>query len=243
MTALQSFLSALGFFTRLPLPRLKASMPLAQSAWTFPLAGVVIGALTACAYSALLWLGIRTGIAAWLALGFQMALTGGLHEDGLADTADGLAHGRSREEKLAILRDSRIGSYGVLALIIVLAVRAEAMTALAYHGRMLWIMIAAGAGSRAGLAVLMHMLPHARSDGLAANAGKVSRNQAVAAGTIGIALLWLTGHPLSGLLAASLACLIVGRVTCRQFGGTTGDTLGAAQQVSEAMLLVILTIK
>src|SRR5256885_2159102 len=106
MALLQQFFLSLGFFMRIPVP-VRGGATLADSAWAFPLAGATVGAFAASAYLLLLSLGLAHGIAAWLALAFQIVLTGALHEDGLADTADALVHGRSREQKLAIMRDSR----------------------------------------------------------------------------------------------------------------------------------------
>jgi len=238
------FWLALSFLTRIPVPkRLNfEGLTLAQAAWAFPLVGGLAGVITAGVYVAMISLGIMHGIAAWIAFAAQLLLTGGLHEDGLADMADGLAHGRDREAKLAIMRDSRIGVYGVLALMIVVTLRTKSMAQ--FGGNAWWFFIAAAAGSRACMVVLMYCLPHARKEGLAASAGKPGAYTTLMALLLGTApLLMLGAWQLSAacLCAAIITCFIIARIAIRHFGGITGDVLGAAQQITEVMMLVILS--
>ncbi len=245
MALLQQFLLSLSFFTRIPLPKgwNPGTGTLAQSAWAFPRAGAVTGARPGAVYLIFLAVGLAHGIAAWAALAFLVLLTGGLHEDGLADMTDGLASGRNREQKLAIMRDSRIGSYGVLALVITLAIRASAIAGFMSEFKTVWVLITAGACSRACLAVLMHFLPNARTDGLSASAGTPTRAQTLAAVLLAIGTLLLLGNlhaALIGVLVLAAACFIINRIALKQFGGITGDVLGALQQVSETSLLVVL---
>ena len=242
---IQDFYLALSFFTRLPVGKNRdfGGHTLAQTAWAFPLVGALTGGLTGCLYFFLLSLGVNNNVSAWLSLGFLMLLTGGLHEDGLADTADGLASGRSREEKLAIMRDSRIGSYGVLALVVITALRADAMAGFGYEMRTIFAFIAAGAASRACLAVLMYNLPAARPDGLFAHAGQPARAETLAACAIGFSALVCAGNLHSivlSVLILALLCLIIGRMARNQFGGLTGDVLGALQQLAEVAVLITL---
>ena len=230
--------TALGFLTRLPVPGtahwraggLAASVPL------FPLVGALIGALAALAYALAVWLGLPPPLAALLAVTTQVLATGGLHEDGLADVADGLGGGRTRAERLAIMRDPRLGSFGALALILVVLARVLIFAALAEPALAAAALIAAGAASRAGIAGLMALLPPARTNGLAAGAGRPDPGRAAAAGAIAglIALLLLPpAAALTGLLLALLALLALALIARRRLGGQTGDVLGAAQQLCE----------
>ena len=122
---------AASFLTRLPLrfPSPSAEPDLLPRTMTwFPLVGAGIGLITGLVYLSASGLGATPALAGWLAVVATVVLTGGLHEDGLADFADGLGGGNTREEKLAIMRDSRIGSYGVLAMVLVIGLRVSALT-------------------------------------------------------------------------------------------------------------------
>ncbi len=239
---IQDFLLALSFFTRTPLGKTRdfGDRTLAQVAWAFPLVGALIGALMAGVYLLLLYFGVAHNPSAWLTIGFSVLLTGGLHEDGLADMADGLAMGRDRQQKLAIMRDSRIGSYGALALVIMLAVRANAMASFGYETYTIWVFIGVSAASRTCLVVMMHLLPPARTDGLFANAGKPSCTHTLIAITITALLLVGTVHSIIlSVLALAALFAIIARISRIHFGGLTGDILGALQQLSEVLLLVL----
>jgi adenosylcobinamide-GDP ribazoletransferase len=241
---IQNFLLALSFFTRLPACRDFKDIRLSQCAFAFPLAGAVIGALGGAVFLMALGLGLTSSISAWVSIIFGLILTGGLHEDGLADTADGLACGRNREQKLAIMRDSRIGSYGVLALISFLSLRVAVISNLAGNFETMLIFIAAAAGSRAFIVVLMNRLEPARKEGLAEAAGKPSMRQTIAAILLGILILAAAGDIItliSVIIITAVTYLMIKPIIYKNFGGITGDTLGAAQQVSEIIILLILS--
>ena len=129
---LAEMLAALRFLTRLPIPfaRTVDPVPLSQAMRSFPLAGAAIGAANGLVLEAVGHLHIPTLMATGLALGFGLFITGALHEDGLADTADGLFGGHTRERRLEIMRDSRIGSYGACALGLAFLIKAGAYQAL-----------------------------------------------------------------------------------------------------------------
>lgn len=243
---IQKFLLALSFFTRLPIGRRDfGNVTLAQSAWAFPIVGAVIGALDGLFYLAMLNLGIASNIAAWLTIIFHLLLTGGLHEDGLADTADGLASGKTIEQKLAIMRDSRIGSYGVLTLVTVISLRANIISGFADNLPTLLLFVAAAAASRGFMVIFMQSTTYARNDGLAANSGKPSIANTLTAALISIISLLLTSQIYSALIAIyTLAVLyiIIRYVVIKNFGGITGDTLGASQQLSEVAMLIVFCI-
>ncbi len=233
------------FMTRLPV---RLSGPLAEDAharamgW-FPLVGAGIGLFGGAVYALAALLHLPPLPAALLALAGTVWLTGGLHEDGAADVADGFGGGRDKARKLEIMRDSRVGSYGVLAIVFSVALRASAVTALAEPRAVVLALVAAGALSRGGMAVIARWLDPARADGLAARQGRPAPGtvalslgiaMAVAAATLG---LWAP----AAILAAVLAGAAVAFQARRQIGGHTGDVFGAAQQVTEAAVLLTLT--
>src|SRR5271165_6154852 len=171
---LGEFSTGIHFLTRLPLPR---HAPLSggavgQSVWAFPLAGAVVGLIGALVYALAHRLGLPPWPAAALAVAATLGVTGCLHEDGLADTADGFGGGDTRARKLDIMRDSRIGTYGVCALAISLLIRADAVASLTETGLVAAALIAAHSGARAAMAAVMFFLPPARSDGLSFTAGQ-----------------------------------------------------------------------
>ncbi len=233
------------FLTRLPIP-LKGALPddaVAQAAWSFPVAGALVGSIGALVAIAADALGLPPTASALLALAATMAVTGALHEDGLADTADGLGGGRTREQKLEIMKDSRIGSYGVLALIVGVGLRVTALGYLVQDTRLhlAGALVAAHAGSRALLPLLMRALPPVRPGGLAASVGVPSSLASIAALVLGTAaVFWGLGDRLGllGFVAAALGMVAVGALARRQLGGYTGDVLGAAQQIGEIVLLL-----
>lgn len=226
----------LGFFTRLPVGRNVAPLPtLAAAAWALPLAGLAVAAPGA------VLLALAPGpLGAILAVGLAVWLSGGLHEDGLADLADGMG-GRDRARRLEIMRDSRIGSYGVLALGLVTALRIAALAALPFAGA---AFLALAMLSRAGMALLMAM-PPARREGLGAGAGRPVRRVLAAAGVIALASaasLIGPGRMAVAVPAVVLAQAAIAWLAARRLGGQTGDVLGAAQQAGEASGLVALAL-
>lgn len=228
---------ALRLLTRLPMPASDV-IPGPKAAWAWPLAGAVLGGLVVLLGVAALPLG--PGIAAAIVLGAQAMMTGAMHEDGLADTADGLWGGWEPARRLAIMKDSHIGTYGVMALIVVALIRWSAISAL-LEGGAWWALVAVAALSRAPMAVLMAALPNARGTGLAQSVGRVPPRAAggalmVGAGfaaSLGVIGIWAMIS--IGLVVAALAVVAKAKI-----GGQTGDILGASQQLAEATALAIL---
>ncbi|HEY4471920.1 MAG TPA: adenosylcobinamide-GDP ribazoletransferase, partial [Stellaceae bacterium] len=170
-----------------------------------------------------------------------LSLTGALHEDGLADTADGFFGGRDREEKLAILRDSRQGTYGVLAVVLSVLLRAAALAGIGDVIHAGLALIAAHAASRAVLPAAMIGLTPARPDGLGATAGTPRAGGAIAAALIGAAIALAALGPVRGaitLLLTGVMVFAVAEFARRQIGGYTGDVLGAFQQIGEIVILL-----
>jgi adenosylcobinamide-GDP ribazoletransferase len=240
---------ALAFLTRLPVAP-DATAPassLGASVVMFPVVGALIGLLGGVGYALGFWLGLPSSLAASVALATTIWLTGALHEDGLADVADGFGGGRTREDKLRIMRDPRIGSYGALALVLGLLARAGALAALAAPAEVMTALVAAGAVSRAALAPVMTTLPVARDNGLAASAGRPHPLRATAAVLVAalIAVVLLGMAAIAALLAGAAAAFVVAWLAGRQIGGHTGDVLGAVQQLTEigALLGIVAALR
>ncbi len=240
---------ALQFLTRLPVGAPARSPPdaLAASAPMFPLVGALIGAAGGLVFALATWLGLPPMLAALLAVAAQILLTGGLHEDGLADVADGFGGGRTRADKLRILRDSRLGSFGALALLLTVLARIAALAALANPPLVATVLIAAASASRATLPAIMAGLPPARNEGLAHGAGRPHPLRALAGlviATLAALALLPPVMAAAGLIGAAAGALLIGNLARRQIGGQTGDVLGAAQQLAEiGFLLAALALR
>ena len=220
---------ALMLLTRLPAGRIKGKAPsTAEAAWAFPLVGALVGLLSFVAFWIATWLGLPPLAAAFLAMAASAFLTGALHEDGLADLADGFGGGRDKATKLAIMRDSRLGSYGAVALIFVLVLTA---TGIAETGS-LALFVAIGALSRTAMLLPMAVLPPARSDGLGHAAALTIDSRVIVAFavTAALVLVAVAFWPLIAAVAATFAVLALAK---RQIGGQTGDVLGATQKLAE----------
>jgi adenosylcobinamide-GDP ribazoletransferase len=231
------------FCTRLPLaPTMPvASGDIARVSWAMPVAGALVGGLGALAYWLPFRLGLPPTVAAALALAAGMAATGCLHEDGLADTADGFG-GDGRERKLEIMRDSRLGTYGACALLISLLLRWTAVASIADGGAVALALVAAHAAARAPLPVVMAFVPPARGDGLAASTGAPPHGAVAAAGLLGALALVLCLGPTAAVAALILvvaAAVVTASVTTKAIGGHTGDVLGALEQINEILVLLV----
>jgi cobalamin 5''-phosphate synthase/cobalamin synthase len=245
---------SLGFLSRLPVPARffeGHDGSVSRAVRAFPAAGVVIAAVPALVLALLLQLDAGPLLSALIALALLTILTGALHEDGLADAADGFGGGRDREHALSIMKDSRTGSYGVIALILSLALRATALAALAEREAALPALglMAAAAVSRGLMVWHWALLPPARTNGVAVGAGRptaAARTFALASAALLALLLLLPTTPLFPVLVAgtlaALAALGVTRLATRRIGGHTGDTIGATQQTGEIVFLVSLAL-
>jgi adenosylcobinamide-GDP ribazoletransferase len=240
---IDEFAIAAGVLSRFPLAA-NAAEPgaIAAAGWAFPLVGGGIGALCALVYFAVGLLGLSGGPAALLAVAAGIAATGALHEDGLADTADGFGGGSDRERKLAIMRDSTHGTYGIVALVLSIGLRASAIAAIRDPVFAGLALIAAHAVSRAALPSAMRLLRPARADGLGAAAGRPTRTVALIALLIGAVIALATLGPLIGaigLLVSGGAVALAAMLARRQIGGYTGDVLGFFQQIGEIVILLV----
>lgn len=245
----------LSFFTQLPVGFLAPKLPepapgtesatpqarLAEAARAFPLAGLVVGLAGGLAY----WIAVKIGLsgllAAFLAVAATAALTGALHEDGWADFADGLGCRGDRIRKLSAMKDSHIGSFGVLALIFATGVKTVAIAQLYTPDRVVTALVAAHVLSRAVLPLAMRSLPLATAQGLAVMAGRPTAQGVYVALGLGFAIAFFAVFlpaAVVAMIVAVVAAALVGAIAKRQFGGYTGDVLGAIQQVAEIAVLV-----
>ncbi|MBR1188121.1 adenosylcobinamide-GDP ribazoletransferase [Bradyrhizobium sp. AUGA SZCCT0160] len=239
--------TAVAFLTRLPMPHPQGPMPanFVRAHRMFPVVGALIGAVVGLVCLGLRSVGVPDLAAAALALGAGAILTGALHEDGLADVADGFGGGRDRAAKLEIMRDSRLGTYGALILLVSFAAKLSALAAVP-DGYVVPCLIAAHALGRGILPWMSVKLPYARNDGLARNAGQPDAATATITVVLAVIVALLSLSWSNALFAALLAGLSgfgMAWLAQRQIGGQTGDVLGGAEQVAETAILVLLAAR
>lgn len=239
---LRYFLTALGYFTRVPVPRWVGFEPhyLSAAARYFPLVGLMVGGVGALVYLAALHV-FPAGVAVLLSMAATLVLTGAFHEDGLADCVDAFGGAYTRDDALRIMHDSRIGAFGAIALVIALALKWQTLAALPPM-RAVALMIAAHAASRTFAISYLLTLDYVRAEG---KAKPVAQRMSIASFALAAlcGLPWLF-WPDWRLGCVSVAVLVVmrlaiGRYFVRRIGGYTGDCLGFAQQLFE--LAVYLT--
>lgn len=242
------FWATLSFLSRLPVPeRWSQGLDIdryVRGIVTFPVVGALLGLLSGLVFLAVqAWCGVP--LAALFAVLALALLTGGFHLDGLADTCDGVFSARRRERMLEIMRDSRLGTHGGLALIFVLLAKVLVVSELALRGTpMLAALAAACAAGRGASVLLMYRQRYAREEGLGnVFIGKVSGRQTCV--TLGLAVILaavlLPGMSGVAALAVSAAVIfILGQLLKRTLGGQTGDTLGAAIELGELVFLLAL---
>jgi adenosylcobinamide-GDP ribazoletransferase len=248
------FLTCLRFATRLPVP----APPLetgphsfegfARAAGALPLVGAILGAVAACALFAAAALGLPPLLAAPLAIAVLIALTGALHEDGLADCADGFGGGATTARKLEIMKDSRIGAFGALALAMALYLRIAALALIGAQNLTLAgaVLVGAAAASRGAALIPLVLLPPARAEGAgfaAARPGRRALFTAACVCAVFTAAPLLVGSGLAKPVIAFGACVGAGialsALARRQIGGQTGDVAGAVQQVAEILFYLV----
>ncbi|MBW4022806.1 MAG: adenosylcobinamide-GDP ribazoletransferase [Proteobacteria bacterium] len=235
--------AAFGLLTRLPLPRAVAGSSTGASVWAWPLVGLVVGTLGALGY----WFAWRGGLSPWLAglvaVIATVAATGGFHEDGLADSADGIGGATTRERRLAIMKDSRIGSFGALALIGSVGLRVGALAQLAEPRLVVPALIVAAVLGRGAMPGVLLLSGPARLEGLAAMLGLADRRRVLLGWGIALVVALLLVPPHAVLIAVFAVVLVVAAmawVGSRSLGGYTGDTLGATEQLAECVVLLVM---
>ena len=243
---LADLLAATQLLTRLPVGWIGATgehPALTRIVWAYPVVGAIVGVIGGGVYWIAHAIGCPPPLAAIWSLAALLLATGALHEDGLADMADGFGGGATRERKLEIMRDSRIGSYGATALLLSLGLRAAAIALLATPVDVMAALVVAGALGRAVPVALLMVLPPARADGLASQSGRPDQTAATAGLTLAAlaaVLLLPTGNALLAILAAGLAVALLAWLARRQIGGQTGDVLGAGEQLAECLVLTVM---
>lgn len=234
---------AASFLTRLHVPTVAGAADVGASVRWFPLVGAMLGGVGA----GVAWMlrdlgGMPPTMTAAIVVAFGVWVTGAIHLDGLADTADGFGGGRTREDVLRIMRDSAIGSYGATALVLVLTIKTLAIAELLQRGPVLPFLTAAPAVSRWTVAVLAAWLPYARDGaGLGRAVTGEQRRNGLLIATVSAALIAVTALRLEGmilLVVAGAVTLWIGRFTRRRIGGVTGDVFGAAVELAETAVLI-----
>ena len=241
---LSDILIALSLLTRIPvnLDHQDVDERAKQATWAYPLVGALIGAFAAFIANIANFFGLPFSICAILSLITMAIITGGMHEDGLSDAADGLWGGKNKDSILTIMKDSRIGSFGAIALILVIIGRYASINDLIKIEALFWPLVAAGAVSRVPMVGAMVFMQHARSDGLSVSVGKPPQFSLIVAAVIGT-LACLVSVGILGLLVVLCACLgafPIFFMAYKKIGGQTGDILGASQQAAELMALASL---
>ncbi|GAB4349031.1 MAG: adenosylcobinamide-GDP ribazoletransferase [Oricola sp.] len=245
---------AAAFLSRLPIPQrhFTGETSMREDAAAFAFSGIVIGAAPALLLLLLGLAGTPQLLAAAFCILLLVAVTGALHEDGLGDVADGFGGGTDKEARLAIMKDSRIGTYGAIAVAGSLLLRTAALGAItAGHGffAAAIVVIAAAACSRAAIVWFWAGLPSVRPGGVADSAGTPTEGAVSMAAISGLAIFAILATASIGFVNAAIALLLAlaglqgfSRLCTRMIGGQTGDTLGACQQIVEILLLTGLAL-
>lgn len=250
MSILDDLRICLIFFTRLPL-RWTGELPRARITAAFraaPLTGLLIGFSAWAGYAAGSFIGLDPYAAGFLAVAAHLLVTGAFHEDGWADTFDGLGGGTDKASKLAIMRDSRLGTYGACALVVALVLKALLIAEISAYGDTLLALMAGAVLAKTAVVVVMRATPPAADDGQSAAAGRPAACDVAFALGLGAALTLLLAAisgPLKALvlapaavLAAAAAAAAVATLARRQLGGQTGDVLGACAVAAELAALI-----
>lgn len=242
---LRLLLMAIQYFTRIPMPAWvgHSAEHLSGTARYFTAVGIFVGALGALALWATSFV-LPSPLPIILSTAFTVLVTGAFHEDGLADTFDGLGGGATRERALEIMKDSRIGTFGVAALVLTLLIKIAALSALPVAFAIV-VLIAGHAFSRACAVTLLFIGSHvgnpelSRARAVAQPMGRMEYSVALVIGAV--PLYWCGMHAVAGVIAALIVLIVLARWFMRRLGGFTGDTLGATQQLAEiAFYLAVL---
>ncbi len=237
-TEIPAFLLALQFLTRLKITAPYSVEAMRRSPRWYPGVGIVVGGISAVVYGLACWL-FSPLLAVLMAVAVGIVVTGALHEDGFADACDGLGGLRPKERVLEIMRDSRIGTYGVLGLMMMVGGRVAALQAMPGDA-VAFVLIGGHTASRASMLWVMSTSDYVRSSGAgSAVAGSIDRSAlSMALATTGLALLPMVFVVPIASVITGLAGLVVGHMAMRRWyerrlGGYTGDCLGSVQQCSE----------
>ena len=239
--------TAIIFLTRIPLAwhRLSDSAPnLSLAQWAFPIVGALIGLLVGSVTIIFLHFGLDLIPAACLGVGFGTLVTGGLHEDGLADTADGLGGGRTTERKLEIMKDSSLGSYGTSALILTYLLRVTMLASLTSHSTIICACILTASGGRTSMVILRKISSPVSIASSASSLEPLKFKEVVLSLLICSTFFLLLGpvFVIIGLCIVSIIPMFVRWLAEKQIGGINGDILGACSQIAEISLFVVTVV-
>ncbi len=247
MQQLRLFLTAVQFFTRIPVPAWvgHSAHQLDQSSRYFPLVGLCVGAFAAVVLCLSVWV-LPLALAIVLSMFSSIVITGAFHEDGLSDFLDGMGGGYTREKILSIMKDSHVGAYGVIAITLALLIKFQALLALSDKHSLTFVatsLIAAHSISRLMALSIMMTQQYVRDDDssrakpVAKKISRVSSTVAVLTGMAAIVLLYMAGVSIVNIVAALAVALLLrsylGWLLHKKLGGYTGDCLGAVQQITE----------
>ncbi len=232
--------ASLGLLTAIPTWQHSDIRTATAGVWCWPLLGALVGATAGLTGILAVETGLAEEVSALIVVSTAILLTGGLHEDGLADAADGVLGGTSKDSRVAIMQDSRIGTFGVLAVIIVVLFRWMAVAEVVARWQIMAHMAAAGALSRFIMVVAMHLIPSTENSQLAKQAGKPSATAVLASAGIALAIVIIAVRSDTWIVVTLgvAAPAIVLLLAWRRVDGLNGDILGASQQASETAVLV-----
>lgn len=247
------FLAAVQFLTRLPIPNTSETSAASYAATLrravvlFPLVGGLVGASTAIVFVVALLIGLTPLVAALVALGCEAMLTGAFHEDAFADTCDALGGGWTRDQVLQIMKDSRLGTFGTMALVIGVGGRAAAMAALV-DGGVIWPLVAITAAAAWGrIAIVAMMVTTPPIEHRESQANDISGTQTwttlLIASLLSLPLWigWLVMAPLVSALSLTVAIVVLAwfrRKIVKRVGGTSGDLLGCSAFLVQLVILI-----
>lgn len=230
--------------TRLPLPQAPQSAfkRQADGVWAFPIVGLLIGLLSCIVGAISFGLGLSAPITAGLMIGAGIILTGAMHEDGLADCADGFWGGFNPDRRLEIMKDSQIGTYGVLALLVTIGLRWLALSAVISTG--FAGIVVASILSRGVMPAVMAVLNNARNSGLSHSVGRPTQQTAlISFGIASVIAILLIGLNATGAIVVTvIVAFAIARLAKAKIGGQTGDVLGATQVLAETVILLWLIV-
>lgn len=238
---IQQLRLAAALLTRLPLPHLPetAFSQSHRATWAYPVVGAGLGVAASVLGMCLMYAGLPTGVVAGVIIAAMTITTGAMHEDGLADTVDGFWGGWTPAQRLEIMKDSHIGTYGVLALIMAIGLKWWLYVSILGSG--FTPLILAALISRAAMPAVMRSLPHARQTGLSHSVGRPDKNGVWIAAALGFgAALTCAGN--GGISAFALAMMVsfgVAHIARRKIGGQTGDVIGTVQILTELAVLAV----
>ena len=233
----EEFQLSLSFLSRLPFGKLSNPIPsISNACWAFPLCGIIIGSFIYLTFWFLIYIKVPLFIAVILSLALGIFVTGGIHEDGLADSCDGIFGGKNIKSKLSIMTDSNVGTYGALSLIIIFSLRVFILSEFEVNLTGFISFISISATSRLSMLFILLYLPPAKKNGLGFNAIIKNYRSIVIPCIISFLLLALNSFlGIYILLSMCLALLIIMYVSWKSIKGQTGDICGASQQLTETV--------